>query len=207
MNSKYKQIGALFLSSVIVILLLSFRVYANISKNGQLHKGNTSAASEKQKKKNRFVMFPAAFYTPSTGISGVFSCIYLNYGNEKNQQSDPDMVSLATLYSVKNQLFLLGGYQDYLCKENLLWKINGIFIRFPKKYYGMGPTTEKKDEEEFTDRRYSIKTTLQYRFFKNIFFGPAYHFSLYRAEDLNKDKPLYMSGKNCSSILQVRKRL
>lgn len=129
-------------------------------------------------KKGVFVL-PLLYYTPDTrwaaGAAGVY---YFKLGARDSTEHETRVSNAQFLvdYTQNRQLDVWGQWNIFTRNENYLWKGEIRYRNFPDRFYGIGNTSLKSDEEKYEYNLISFKTLLLKKIYPSVFVGIDYHF-------------------------------
>ena len=155
----------------ILVLIISILIFTgNVVADNSPDSTFTDTASVKT---GGLSVLPFAFYSPQTKFAFGILPTYIFY---TSPESRPSSVSTPAYYTTQKQFsgaikpeYYSGDDRNYLYSEI-------VFLKWPEYYYGIGSSTSKDDEEEYTINRYGIKLTAQREFFDGLYLGLTYDF-------------------------------
>ncbi|MCE3227387.1 MAG: outer membrane protein [Bacteroidetes bacterium] len=129
-------------------------------------------------KKGVFVL-PLLYYTPDTrwaaGAAGVYY-FKIKGKNDDEKETRVSNVQFLSDYTQNKQLDVWGQWNIFTRNENYLFKGELRFRNFPDRFYGIGNTSIKKNEERYEYNLFSFKTLALKKVYKSVFVGVDYHF-------------------------------
>lgn len=131
-----------------------------------------------EEKKGVFIL-PLLYYTPDTrwagGAAGVY---YFKLGARDSTEHETRVSNIQFLgdYTQNKQLDVWGQWNVFTRNENYLLKGEMRYRNFPDRFYGVGNSTLKSDEEKYEYNLLSFKTLFLKKIFPAVFVGLDYHF-------------------------------
>jgi hypothetical protein len=140
-------------------------------------KDSTIAAS------TRIFPLPIFFYTPETGFAGGAAALLI-YRDPASPRASS--VTADVIYTQKKQIvFELNGDQYFVQgRFRLLSELK--MAKYPNKFYGIGNSTPSSNEEEYTPRRFLLKTSLSTNIISRFNAGPIIR---YESVTMNETDP------------------
>ncbi len=136
--------------------------------------GSLSARDDENDKWN-IVPIIAPYYTPDTGV-GLGAYIVTSYKNEINGDFDtPDEFTFYTQCTQKKQFTL--GLENEIFLGGGKFKLSGSgeFNKDLSSFWGIGPDTAAKAEENYRSKDLWCDLAFQYCFIDGLYIGPALH--------------------------------
>jgi len=136
----------LFSLALLTILLWTLNLY-----------GKRTDASNGERKKSGLVILPIAYYTPETKIAVGIGSMYYITSTGTGKYTRPSNIWFSAVVTQEKQFQFETKPDVYWSNEkyHLIGNIN--FKLYPNKYYGIGNTTAKDMEENYTSRSLEIK--------------------------------------------------
>jgi outer membrane protein assembly factor BamA len=138
----------------------------------------------KQTKRTEWLALPILFYTPETEFGGgaFAQCLFKG----KKETDNPSTILPVFIYTQKNQI--IGSFSgEFYCNNNSNHLTGGIsYMKYPDKFYGIGPNTVDSSEEEYTSKSFELELGLKHLILTNIYAGLLYgfeHFNLSEIEN------------------------
>jgi hypothetical protein len=131
-----------------------------------------------EQKKGVFIL-PLLYYTPDTrwaaGGAGVY---YFKIGGKGPEEKETRVsnVQFLTDYTQNEQLDVWGQWNIFTRNENYLLKGEIRYRNFPDRFYGIGNSTLKKNEEKYEYNLFSFKSLFLKKVYRAVFLGADYHF-------------------------------
>jgi hypothetical protein len=131
-----------------------------------------------EEKKGVFIL-PLLYYTPDTrwaaGAAGVY---YFKLDARDSTEHETRVSNIQFLgdYTQNKQLDLWGQWNVFTRNENYLLKGEMRYRNFPDRFYGVGNTTLKSDEEKYEYNLLSFKSLFLKKVHPGVFVGIDYHF-------------------------------
>jgi hypothetical protein len=127
------------------------------------------------------VPLPYIFYTPDTrwaaGAIGVY------YFKLRKDQFDTltrlSYVKFLADYTQNRQFDAWGSWNVFLSEENWLLKGELRYRLFPDRYYGIGPRSDKSNEEKFSYELMTFKKLVMRKIYPRMFLGLDYQVTRY----------------------------
>lgn len=113
-------------------------------------------------------VLPIVFYSPQTELA---AGALLGYMFPARPESPSSNIIYDAYYTINNQ-FSTSVLPAFYLKQDL-WRLEGEFTfqKWPDLFYGLGSTTSKEDEEEYTTRNVLASAEIQRRLRWNMFIG------------------------------------
>lgn len=183
---KLKLIFEYFLL-VIFSLVLCFQLKAQNPKFSQKTDTLSSVTY-----KTKYTPIPFAAYSPDTRL--MFGGFLLRQfkPTHAGEETRPSNIQLTATYTLNQQINLSSSYTVLYPNERWMWKGEIGFKKFPKSYWGVGPSTLEEDELKVNYQMIKLKQTILKRIAENTYLGPQLRFShMYKVsfKDLN-DQPI-----------------
>lgn len=129
--------------------------------------------------KSGFFVLPLLYYTPDTrwayGGAGVYYFkIPPKYEYEKKTRVS--YIQFLADYTQNKQLDVWSTWNIFSRNENYLYKGELRYREFPDRYYGIGNSTSKSDEEMYSYSLISVKNLALKKIRNSLFAGIDYHF-------------------------------
>ena len=123
-----------------------------------------------------FSFLPYVSYTPETKFAGGVGGIYTFRFPGSEPESRPSSITLATKYTQEKQ-YELRLVPDILLRDGKYQlRVDFLYRKFPRKFYGVGNDTLESMEEPYTLRRGAIFASLQKRIGEAVNLGILYEF-------------------------------
>lgn len=132
---------------------------------------------DREKRPSRFIPFPVVFYSPETGFGFGAGALYYVDPHPDAVVQKPDTINGIGFYTVKNQMLLAMSMNRYLRRNGNNLSVKAVGMKFPDKFWGIGPDTPDIAEEDYTPREIAFTIAYQWRLSPYIYLGPAYGFS------------------------------
>lgn len=132
-----------------------------------------------EKEKNGAFILPLIYYTPDTrwafGAAGVY---YFKILARDSTEADTRVsnVQFLTDYTQNKQLDVWGQWNIFTHAENYLFKGEVRYRNFPDRFYGIGNTSLKENEERYVYNLISFKALALKKLAPAVFAGVDYHF-------------------------------
>ena len=150
-----------------------------------------AAAATREKRPSKFIPFPVVFYSPETGMGfGAGALYYVNPHTDAVVQQ-PDAINGIGFYTLKNQMLLAASMNKYFMKSGNLLTLRAVGMKFPDKFWGIGPDTPDSAEENYTPREIAFIGAYQWRLSSRVYLGPAYAFSDIDMKEVEEGGLLY----------------
>lgn len=172
------------ISKCIFLLILVF-LSLGLCSQGIEHKskkryfGFRSISDTIDDEKKGFFILPLLYYTPDTrwaaGAAGVY---YFKLGARDSTEHETRVSNAQFLvdYTQNKQMDVWGQWNVFTRNENYLLKGELRFRNFPDRFYGIGNSTLKSNEEKYEYNLISFKTLFLKKLFPAVFVGVDYHF-------------------------------
>jgi len=150
-----------------VILLMTALLPALVIGSGQDSPGQ---------KRSGFLTLPILFYTPETKLAGGAAINYYFRESGSASTSRPSTIMPSITYTQQNQI--MAELVADLYWQNEMYHILGYlgYKKFPDKFYGIGKSTPKSNEESYTPRSAKINLSILKRIGANWSAGVQYEF-------------------------------
>jgi outer membrane protein assembly factor BamA len=120
-----------------------------------------------------WMVFPAAFYTPETGIGGGATWAYFF---RDSLERHPSSLMGVLFYTEKRQIITSAVAEMYL-REWVRWlRLEVNYLKFPNTYYGIGNDTQLDLAEDYTSEVAALRVIAQRLIRTDIRLGPEYAF-------------------------------
>ncbi len=136
------------------------------------------------------IPFPGVFYTPETSVG--FAAFALGTWTPEDDGLKPHVYRAGTVYTLKSQVSLFLGSEDYFAGDNLRLATELSFARFPDIYYGIGPDSGL--EEDYTPNEARITVSAGWRVAPSLYVGPVYRFAFSSLADTTQGGALAGGG-------------
>jgi outer membrane protein assembly factor BamA len=150
----------------------------------------TSEKDSASLKKTGFIFIPAVFYTPETKIAGGASALFYFRNSGSASDKRPSTINPTVIYTQRKQMILQLTWELYM--KNGLYRLNGnaVYMKYPDKFYGIGPNTIQSMEESFTPRNAIVQIILRRKLMESIYAGVLYHFQDTKLQEIDPDGAL-----------------
>jgi len=151
--------------------------------------GQETPEKEKDQKKRGIFVVPVVYYTPETKIAfGAVGMFY--YRPSKVQKSRPSSIKASFVYTQTKQYRFEISPELYI--KNDAYRLQGsiIFKKFSDKFFGIGPNTPQKQEEDFTTQRSKGNLDVQRRLWSGLNVGVRYEFESHNTVKKDEDGQL-----------------
>lgn len=171
-------------SKYILLFIIAFSSFGVSSQNSEpRHKkrlfGFRSLSDSIDEEKTGAFILPLLYYTPDTrwaaGAAGVY---YFKIGAKDSTEHETRVSNAQFLvdYTQNKQLDAWGQWNVFTRNENYLLKGELRYRNFPDRFYGIGNSSLKSDEEKYEYNLISFKTLFLKKIFPAVFVGVDYHF-------------------------------
>lgn len=167
---------------ITVLLLLGICVYSQQQDNTPRPKrlfGFRSLADTVDDKKKGVFILPLVYYTPDTRWAGGAAGVYyfkIPSRDSTEHETRVSNVQFLSDYTQNEQLDVWGQWNIFTHDENYLFKGEVRFRNFPDRFYGIGNTSLKVNEEKYEYNLFSFKTLALKKIYPAVFVGIDYHF-------------------------------
>lgn len=163
------------------------------NKNTAVHEKSDKTA-DKKAKKNRTVISPVVFYSPETSMAfgAAGSRIFRSFS--KDEEAKPSSISPFFVYTLKKQIIASLALDIYF--KNNTWHLTGNlgFMKFPTKFYGIGPGSLQAMEEDYTPRNFFVFMSLLREIGGGFHAGIQYHLMDWKLQEVEPGGQLDMMG-------------
>lgn len=157
-----------------IVLLTACQLFAQRKVFG-IHPLSDTIPSEKQ----GVFLLPLLYYTPDTrwafGAAGVYY-FKIEPKYEHQQLTRISYVQFLADYTQNDQLDVWSLWNIFTRDESFLLKGELRYRNFPDRFYGIGNTTTKDQEEKYAYDLISVKNLVMKKIKTNLFVGLDYHF-------------------------------
>lgn len=129
------------------------------------------------KRQRRLIPFPVVFYSPETGLGLGAAALYFVAPMADAVVQAPDTINAIAFYTTRNQILLALSMNKYFMRSGNNLSVQAVGMKFPDKFWGIGPDTPDSAEEDFTPRELAFIIGYQWRLSPSIYLGPEYGFS------------------------------
>ncbi len=136
------------------------------------------------------IPIPGVFYMPETSVG--FAAYALGTWTPDDDGLKSHVYRGGAVYTLKNQVSLLLGSEDYFAGDNLRLATELSFARFPDVYYGIGPHADL--EEDYTSQEVRLAVSAGWRVARWLYVGPIYRFSFSSLVDTEQGGALADAG-------------
>jgi len=128
---------------ILILFFLILNLSSSFSQNIFKKYVNSLIKDTVSEERVKFTVFPTLSYSPETNVEVGFNALYVYKANQRKENRLSE-VSAFTFYTLNNQYgFFLSHalYSDY----NIFFYLGELkYKSFPLKYFGVGPTSQKK---------------------------------------------------------------
>jgi hypothetical protein len=151
-----------------IILALFFGPLQSIVVAADEGSPDSLSAEQPDSSRSQIFALPIAFYSPQTELA---AGVLLGYMFPARAEWPSSNVIYDAYYTINNQFST--SVQPFFYWKQDLWRLEGEFTfqKWPDLFYGLGSTTSKDDEEEYTTRNIIASAELQRRLPGSIFLG------------------------------------
>ena len=125
-------------------------------------------------RKNFFIGFPAAFYTPETKWGFGAGGIYNFYLNKNDSISPSSQIQLAASYTQRKQVLVYLPFNIYLNEWSNVIEGEFGYYDYIYPFYGLGDDSRKNDFENYNSRYFRFQIDGLKRIKKDVFAGFRY---------------------------------
>jgi hypothetical protein len=159
-----------------ILVLTVLLIFSIQDAKAQFWKDDTAST----KKEGIFVM-PLIYYTPDTRFAaGAMGVYYFHTGNNDSLLYNTTRLSYIKLladYTQNKQLDIWSSWNIFTNEERFLFKGELRYRNFPDRYYGVGNTTSKEDEEYYSYDLLGFKLLALRKVRNGLFIGLDYQFT------------------------------
>jgi hypothetical protein len=134
-----------------------------------------------------FAFIPAIFYTPETKLAGGASVLFFFRGRDAQEGARPSTVAPTVIFTQQKQVIAFFGAELYPRQERYRVAANVGFLKFPDKFYGIGPDTPDELEEDYTPETALASLALQKYVYKKLSVGVRYEFGYSEITEKEED--------------------
>lgn len=139
--------------------------------------------------------FPIIFSRPETGIAiGAGGIIYRRHQGDYERF---DRLGLVGYYTQKKQYNLGGEIERYIKRFKMFLLTH--YTRFPDRFWGIGPDTDRELEEAYTSLQFTIRGDILWQITGNNFLGPVFRVSNFDVKDTEEGGMLETGAINGSA--------
>jgi outer membrane protein assembly factor BamA len=122
-------------------------------------------ASEEPASRGGWFPLPIIYYTPETrmAVGAAVQWVFYPGDNKPSRQEEPQRPStLLPVFIYTQNRQKIAELNADVYSGNGAWRLTGFasYVKFPSKYYGIGPDAVEEDEEELTRRFTTFRTQL-----------------------------------------------
>lgn len=145
-------------------------------------------------KSSGLIFIPAIYYTPETRIAGGAAAIFYFRISGNAFDSRPSTISPTFIYTQRKQIISSLFAELYLKDE--LYRLNGgvSYMKYPDKFYGIGPSTLRSAEEDYTPRDLQLLASMQRKIKGGFSIGLQYQFTNTKLLEVEEDGLLAGGG-------------
>lgn len=153
---------------IAVALALLLGIPLNTARAGYGRSPDSLSTDKPDSSRGEIFVLPIAFYSPQTRLA---AGVLLGYMFPARPESPSSNIIFDAYYTINNQ-FSTSVLPAFYWKKDL-WRLDGEFTfqKWPDLFYGLGSTTSRDDEEEYTARNILASAEIQRRFPGNFFIG------------------------------------
>ncbi len=154
------------------IILLTLTIYVFNSKAQDVANSDTLSNSRSKK----FLIFPFVLKSPETNWGfGLASAYFFKAKADDNDIRTSD-VNLVSLYTLNKQVLVVLGSTVYFPKEKYIFRWQSSYSYYPDKFWGIGNSSVKSDEEDYSIKQFYINPQFLIRTYKKFYFGLSAEF-------------------------------
>lgn len=165
----------LVLTALIVALHSSFA----FAQNQQNEKDSVDSGA------SRIFPLPIFFYSPETGVAGGAAALLIY-----RDRSTPRASSITgdVIYTQKEQIIVELSGDQYFSQGRYRLLSGLVFRKYPNKFFGIGNSTAKSDEEEFTPKTFLLKASFYANIVSKVNVGPIVRYESTSMSEVNPEK-------------------
>ncbi len=147
---------------------------------------------EAEEKDSGFVALPVIYYTPETQLAlGAGGMYYFHLAGTEHRSSS---IQLFSVYTTNNQFQLEVVPELYWDQDRFRFRGSFSLYRFVDRFYGIGNSTLKNNEEQFKSRKMNVALNLQTRIFSSYYAGLEYRYRWEKITEFDPEGRLQPSG-------------
>jgi outer membrane protein assembly factor BamA len=104
--------------------------------------------------------FPVIFSTPETGFGGGVGAMLTHRSKDAPEEARPQSISFIAAYTQKSQTIVYLAPELYFDRETWQLRLILSYRDFPMSFFGVGNSTPREDEEEYTIEQAAIQPWL-----------------------------------------------
>jgi len=157
--------------NTLAIILLSI-TYAFNATAGEVTADDTLAKEQNTK----FLIFPFFLKSPETNWGFGFATAYFFKAKKDDKDIRTSDVNLVSLYTLNKQLLVVLGSTVYFPQEKYIFRWQSSYSYYPDKFWGIGNSTEKSAEEDYSIKQFYFNPQFLMRVYKKFYFGLSAEF-------------------------------
>jgi hypothetical protein len=133
--------------------------------------------------KIHWAVFPIIYSTPETGFALGGNFMALHKSNPASPEGKQDIFQGMLIYTEKEQIICNLDLKKYYHNDRLLLMVQGGYVDFPSKFYGIGPDADEDWEENYTLIQKAYIGSLLWKLTPQIYLGPLVAYGQFDIED------------------------
>jgi len=161
---------------------------------------------EKDSLETDYTILPVLFYLPETSLAGGATGIISLKNSSQGEEERPSQILFAAIYTLKNQIEILGNSEFYRDQRKHRYKVEVGFYRYSYNYFGIGYDSKASDFEKFAVNFPRLELSYARKLYKIFNIGVGYKMDYFDMREikagglLDTNRPIGWDGGFKSNI-------